>query len=582
VTNRPLDGIPQWGGLSAIQLKLQWQLALIASLATSACYSGLSIDSSPALDTAGADDGEDDRDDDDDDGDDDDDDDAPAAEGDDARVWRLSASQYERTVAVALGIDVALPRIAVTSRMEDFINYADGTGVDDVFFATLEEDLFTLVSDNLDTIAADLPCALDGLDEACLSQYLGPFLLRAHRTDATPAEPYLDLFANLVGEQGPRDAFASALVAVLLSPKAFFRTQLGPEDDADVAALTPFELAEYLSYMVWNGPPDDALLAAAQDGTLADPEVFASHLDRMLDSPEGNRGLVEFLSQWLGLSGLLGMEKNPTAFPEFDADMRASMLASVHELFEYVLDERDADFRTLFTTNASFADARLAALYGIEPPLPGQPVELPATERRGVFTHPAVVVAMSDASTTAVIYRGKALLNRMLCQNLPPRPAGVEPTPPAGVPEDATTREKLESIEDQAPCDSCHIAMHPFSFAMEQYDGIGRFRELENEQLIDPSGQLALPSSPGPVAFSDIRALIDELADRTEIYDCLVKQGMRYTFGRGESTADADDFVRISSTFRESRNIRELFRELIMTAAFRGRAKAEDNACISP
>lgn len=557
-------------------------LALAACLATSACYSGLSIDSSPALDTAtaGAGDG---------DGgdragdDDDDDDDAPeASEGDDARVWRLSASQYERTVEVALGIDVDLSRIAVTSRMEDFINYADGTGVDDVFFATLEEDLFTLASDNLDTIAGELTCTLDSLDEACLSQYLGPLLLRAHRTDATPEQPYLDLFANLADEQGTRDAFASVLVAVLLSPKAFFRTQLGPEDDADVATMAPFELAEYLSYMVWNGPPDDALFAAAQDGSITDPDVFAEHLDRMLDSPEGNRGLVEFLSQWLGLTGLLGMEKNPAEFPEYDEDMRLSMQASVLELLEHVLDEQDADFRTLFTTNVTFADARLAALYGIETPLPGEPVELPLEERRGVFTHPAVVVAMSDASTTAVIYRGKALLNRMLCQDLPPRPAGVEPTPPAGIPDDATTREKLESLEDTSPCDSCHIAMHPFSFAMEQYDGIGRFRTLENDQLIDPSGQVALPSSPDPVPFTDIRALIDELADRTEIYDCLVKQGIRYTFGRDESTSDAEDFVRISSTFRESRNIRELFRELVISAAFRGRAKAEDNACISP
>ncbi len=561
------------------------RLAIVCSLACGGCYQGLSADVPPAFETGadsgnpGSGGGNDSGDGDDSDGDGGDD--PEQSELDPTRVWRLSASQYERTVEGALGIDVDLPRIAYLSRTDDFINYADGTGVDDVFFASLEEDLFTLASDNLDTVAAGLACPVESLDEACLADFLGPFILRAHRTDATPSEPYLQLYTSLVDTQGPRDAFASVLVAVLLSPKAFFRTQLG--DDGDEVGLSPYELAEYLSYMVWNGPPDQALLDAAVDGSLSDPDVFTAELDRMLASPEGNRGMVEFLSQWLGLTGLQGMEKNPTAFPEFDEAMRASMMESTLELFEYVLDDEDADFRTLLTTNLSFADERLAGLYGVEAPaFDGMPVELPPEQRRGIFTHPAVVVAMSDAGGTAVIYRGKALLNRMLCQDLPPRPAGVEPEPPAGIPDDATTREKLESIEEMSPCDSCHISMHPFSFAMEQYDGVGRFRDLENGRPIDPTGQLLLATSPEPIAFNDIRELIDILAERPEIYDCLVRQGIRYTAGRREDKIDDDVFDQLSNRFRETPDIRALFRDLVIDAAFRNRAKENDDACLTP
>ncbi|MBV1862194.1 MAG: DUF1592 domain-containing protein [Nannocystaceae bacterium] len=557
------------------------RLAIVCCLASGGCYTGLSGDVEPTLDSGG--DGGDPSSGDGTSSDDNDTGPEPepeAAELDPTRVWRLSAAQYERTVAEALGIDVTLRRIAWGSRTEDFINYAYASGVDDVFFGSLEEDLFNLATENLDTIGTQLPCSVDALDEACLSSFLGPFLIKAHRSDTTPSAPYLELYANLAPTQGPRDAFASVLVAVLLSPKAFFRTQLGGEGDE--VTMAPYELAEYLAYMVWNGPPDDQLLAAAADGSLADRDVFAAELDRMLEGPEGNRGMVEFLSQWLGLTGVLGMEKNPTAFPEFDADMRASMMASTLDLFEWVLDEKDADFRTLLTTNASFVDDRLAGLYGVEAPVDGMPVELSPDERRGIFTHPAVVVAMSDAAGTAVIYRGKALMGRMLCLDLPPRPAGVEPTPPAGIPDDATTRQKLESIEDMVPCNSCHISMHPFSFAMEQYDGVGRFRTLENEQTIDPAGQLLLPGSPEPVGFGDVRELIDTLADRPEIYDCLVKQGVRYTQGRREDGIDDDDIARMSETFREAPDIRALFRELVLTAAFRTRAKENDDACITP
>lgn len=559
------------------------RLALASCLASGACYSGLSADVGPVADSGGEGPGVDDDEPQEDTGPaDEDDPDAPDAdELDSTRVWRLSASQYEQTVQAALGIEVDLARIAYTSRTDDFINYANAAGVDDVFFASLEEDLFALVQENVEVVGAQLPCGLDDVDESCLGEFLPGFIRKAHRTDATPTEPYLDLYAALAPTQGPRDAFASVVVAVLLSPKAFFRTQLGGEGD-DVV-LTPYELAEYLSYMVWNGPPDEPLLAAAADGSLADPDVFAAELDRMLSAPEGNRGLVEFLSQWLGLTGLEGMEKNPTAFPEFDEAMRASMMRSTHELFEYVLDEQDADFRTLLATDVTFADGPLAEVYGVDAPTSdAMPVPLPPDQRRGIFTHPAVVVAMSDASGTAVIYRGKALLNRMLCLDLPPRPAGVEPTPPAGIPEDATTREKLESLEEMAPCDACHIAMHPFSFAMEQYDGIGRFRELENGNTIDPSGQLLLTGSPEPIAFSDVRALIDTLADRPEIYDCLVTQGVRYTFGRHEDRIDNEDIERLATTFRETPDIRALFRELVITAAFRNRAKENDDACITP
>jgi len=556
---------------------------MVCCLAASGCYSGFSVDDvGPALDS-GADSGSAGDDGDDPEGGTDSDGGDPAgADLDPTRVWRLSASQYERTVEVALGIEVDLPRIAFNSRVDDFINYADGSGVDEVFFANLEEDLFAVTSENIETIGAALPCGLDALDEACLTEFMGPFVRRAHRTDLTPVEPYVQLFAALEPTQGPREAFASSVVAVLLSPKAFFRTQLGGED-TDVAGLTPYELAEYLSYMVWNGPPDEALLDAAADGSLADPAVYEAHLDRMLEAADGNRGMVEFLSQWLGLTGLLGLDKNPTAYPEYDEALRVSMLESTHELFEYVLDEQDADFHTLLTTNVAFVDDRLAALYGVEAPaFDGMPVELPPEQRRGIFTHPAVVVAMSDAAGTAVMFRGKALLRRMLCQELPPRPAGVEPTPPPGIPDDATTREKLESLEETVPCNACHISMHPFAFAMEQYDGIGRFRELENDKTIDASGQLLLATSPDPITFGNARELIDALAERDEIYDCLVQQGIRYTAGRLENETDDADRDRLIEAFRETHDIRLLFRELVLSAAFRDRAKESDDACISP
>ena len=55
-----------------------------------------------------------------------------------------------------------------------------------------------------------------------------------------------------------------------------------------------------------------------------------------------------------------------------------------------------------------------------------------------------------------------------------------------------------------------------------------------------------------------------------------------YTAGRLENETDDADRDRLTEAFRETHDIRLLFRELVLSAAFRDRAKESDDACISP
>ena len=57
-------------------------------------------------------------------------------------------------------------------------------------------------------------------------------------------------------------------VAVLTSPEFLFLP--APSDDA--------ALATRLSYWLWNGPPDEALLAAARDRSLHRPEILRAQM----------------------------------------------------------------------------------------------------------------------------------------------------------------------------------------------------------------------------------------------------------------------------------------------------------------
>ena len=64
-------------------------------------------------------------------------------------------------------------------------------------------------------------------------------------------------------------------------------------------ALSAYELASRLSYQLWQTLPDEALLAAADDGSLLDPDVYAGQVDRMLGDLRARVTLDEFFADWI-------------------------------------------------------------------------------------------------------------------------------------------------------------------------------------------------------------------------------------------------------------------------------------------
>jgi hypothetical protein len=546
----------------------------------SACYQGVDHELKPGANAGSGTDG---RGPDDGTGDGDtgsgDDDDA-AGSGSPGRLWRLTARQYERTIEAGLQIDVELPAIAITARTEDFTNKASDNLVDEVFFSQIEGDLEALVTENLAAVTAQLPCALSAIDEACLGTFLDTFTLRVQRTDSADIEGYLALFDALRGGGTVEQALVGVVTAVLISPKTLFRTELGaPTEAGQSVPLTPFELADTLAYSVWDGPPDDELLARAVDGSLSDRAVFEAELDRMLATSEGHRGMVEFLSQWLGLAGFDHLDKNTTTFPEYDG-LRDSMREETDAFLEHVLAGDEARLAELIGASQTIVDAQLAEFYGIELP-PGETsalVDLPP-ERRGVFTHPAVISAMSESTLTGVMYRGKVLLRRLLCTEIVP-PPDVEFPDFDEFPPEATTRDRLESLEVTQPCAGCHILINPLAFAMENYDAIGRYRDTENGSPIDASGSVNVGGE--VVTFTDAPDLFAKLAEHEVVHECFVEHAFRYTSGRELDSEDDELLAAATETFREHPDVRGLFRETVIALAFRDRRGEEDDECVAP
>jgi Protein of unknown function (DUF1592)/Protein of unknown function (DUF1588)/Protein of unknown function (DUF1585) len=495
-----------------------------------------------------------------------------------SRIWQLTPVQYQAAVASAIGAPVDLSTIQATGRQEDFMNQADGLQVDSTSYADLEEAVQQIVVTHAKDLEAQLKCSVDALDQACLKTFLGDFGARLLRVQGYAYDRYVALYDTLHTKLPPGDAFQGVVAALLLSPKALFRTELGDPTDnrRGVVSLTPGELAESLAFSLWNGPPDKALLSAAAAGSLDDSAALAKEIARMLAASGGHAGMSELISQWLGTATFMSLEKNPTVFPEFDDAMKTSMSAETRGFIDRTLARPDASFTTLLTSNAAQIDAKVASVYGLH--LAGtaaSAVTLPGAERRGILTQPAVIAAMSEPTYTGVIYRGKFLLRKLLCTELSP-PAGlvVPQEVKDALAADATTRVRLLSIQQRDGCKTCHTLLHPMALAMETYDAIGRYRTTENGEPIDPSGALfftELTQQP----FQNATQMIDLLAGSEEVYQCFVRQTFRYLLGRREDTGDDPTLRAAFGDFRASHDMAGLVTRIVQSDSFRMRERMQ-------
>ena len=233
-----------------------------------------------------------------------------------------------------------------------------------------------------------------------------------------------------------------------------------------------------------------------------------------------------------------------------------------------------ASFTTLLTSDAAQIDAKVGSVYGLH--LTGtaaSAVTLPAAERRGILTQPAVIASMSEPTYTGVIYRGKFLLRKLLCIELSP-PAGlvVPKEVKDALAADATTRVRLLSIQQRDGCNTCHTLLHPMALAMENYDAIGRFRTTENGKPIDPTGSLfftELTKEP----FQNATQMIDMLAGSEEVYQCFVRQTFRYLLGRREDVGDDPTLRGAFGDFRTSHDMSGLVTRIVQSDSFRMRER---------
>jgi len=372
-------------------------------------------------------------------------------------------------------------------------------------------------------------------ETACAREILSQLGRRAFRRPVSEADVETLLQFYEVGRRqgGFDEGIATAVRGILVSPEFLFRIE---HDPPGIQAGTPYrvsdlELASRLSFFLWSSIPDDELLSVAEQGRLREDSVLEAQVNRMLADPRSEALTENFVIQWLGLRRLQAMSPDPKVFPDFDENLRQA-LEQETLLFAQNIVREDRSILDFFRADHTFLNERLARHYGI-PNIYGSAmrrVDLNDESRQGLLGQGSVLAVTSYANRTAPTLRGKWVL-----ENILGTPAPAPPPDVPGLTETLesdrvlTMRERMEQHRGNPACAACHKMMDPLGFALENFDAVGQWRDVEGSAPINSSGVLPDGSEfDGPVELREILLEQRELFARN-----LTGKLLMYALGRG-------------------------------------------------
>ncbi len=360
----------------------------------------------------------------------------------------------------------------------------------------------------------DAALAKPGNDEAKLRSVVRALLPRLWRRPVEGAESahLLQLGREeLAAGRSPVEALRLVLQAALVSPHCLFRIESGGLDGDAPGGLPGPALATRLAFFVWASTPDDRLRELGASGRLADPQVLRGELKRLLTDPRAEALATDFAAQWLELRSLADRTPDPERFPGFDDELRTSLRRETELVFAAIVRE-GRDVRDLLDCGFTFADARLAAFYGLPWSAGAEGfvrIDLPPAlrERGGVLGHSSFLAVTSNPRRTSPVKRGKWILQNLLDQAPPQPPPGNDSLKnEAAVDSAKSFREQLAQHRDRKECAGCHVRMDALGFALERYDAIGRHRDADAAGPIDCSGEL--PSGQRLEGLADLKRVL--------------------------------------------------------------------------
>ena len=383
-----------------------------------------------------------------------------------------------------------------------------------------------------------------GEEMDCAVEIIRDFASLAYRRPITDADmaPLLAFYEQGHKIGGFEEGVRRALTRALASPNFLYRIHIAPEnlEPGDVYALDDLEIATRLAFFLWSSIPDRELLDLAIAGKLTDEGVFEAQIERMIADPRSETLASNFAYQWLELSKLDEINPDGGIFPyAFGAgDLRPDFKRELELFIDSVIRE-DRPVHDLLTADYTFLNERLALHYGIRNVKGNRfrRVELADSTRWGLLGKGGILMSAAYPNRTSPVLRGAWILENIMGTPPPVPPPNVEDLAENEVGKPATTvRERLEQHRQNPSCFACHGVMDPLGFALENFDAVGHWRDIDrfSRDPIDASG--ILPSGKPVTGPDDLREALTANPDM--FARTVTTRLMTYALGRPVEASD--------------------------------------------
>jgi hypothetical protein len=411
-------------------------------------------------------------------------------------------------------------------------------------------------------------------ERACAEEILSRLARRAYRRPVTEEDMAVLLSFYDAGREnaGFEEGIRSGLTRILASPDFLYRAEPAPEGalPGEVFPVTDLQLASRLSFFLWSSIPDEELLGLAEAGRLHEKDVLEAQVRRMLADPRSEVLASNFAYQWLNLAKLDEVVPDPNLFPYAsnhrdvvgpDGDLRDAFREEIRLFVDSIFRE-DRNVVDLLTASHTYLNEPLALHYGVGDVkgLRFRRVELEDSHRWGLLGKGGVLMSTSYPNRTAPVLRGAWILENLW--GTPPEapPPGVEALKENEEGGEAlTVRERMIQHRADPTCNSCHGVMDPLGLALENFDAVGQWREVDRfaHEPIDASGEL--PDGAELHGPDDLRAAL--VARPDQFVQTFTQKLMTYALGR---TIEYGDMPAVRAIVRNARENDYRFASIVM------------------
>jgi Protein of unknown function (DUF1588)/Protein of unknown function (DUF1585)/Protein of unknown function (DUF1592) len=284
------------------------------------------------------------------------------------------------------------------------------------------------------------------------------------------------------------------------------------------------------------------------------------HVDRLLTA-SGDRFARAFAYDYFNL------RKAYQRTVDVDAATVDKLVESLTETFATLIKD-DAPISDMLTTRTFTVNPETATYLGVTA-IDGKATAPNEHGFMGLLTHPAPLIAISNAYEGSTVSRGLYLAHHLLC--IPPTPPPAKAFTPEDVggelPPDPTERDLAEARLADPNCLGCHTQFETYAFAFNHWAGDGKYNA--DERLVDNG---PIPTGLGEIAFSSYEDFLPLLAKSAQFQRCTADHLIRYGVRHGKYEESVLNAVLASAGGTDSGlTFRQLIRAVVQQPLFAGK-----------